>query len=395
MRVHSLEQLTPWLYRLIRCRSAQLLLVVVLGVSANVLISCRENSVGEDLQRPLWQLVGDVRSPSGEPTFAYDLVECNGVLIAGVLNYWDSCRIYRSLDGGATWTLSTPVDEWTYPHFTSIPRTNIIVAACSSPNYADYYDSEILVSTDQGVSWTPRFQGLPRGRDSIFGAPRIGIGLHAIICGSTGSLYLVTSAYSTGAINPDIYKVYVSRDTGTTWHEASAGLEGKNIITIACGAHDELFATTKEEGVFVSNDHGESWHASNSGLPIKGHAPPAFYQVVCLHGGLVIMNARADWPSLLYGSSDDGKTWEQCASLLWDNPYTVMVNPSDVLSAFASGGSAVCQSTNGGTTWRVIRRSDDHFEQTEGATELVHYSWLSTLGCYVAAGQHVWRSAGE
>ena len=62
--------------------------------------------------------------------------------------------IYRSTDGGETWTLINPP-------FTSLPRANTALAVVGSALYATVNGGGVYVSTDNGVRWTAINTGLP------------------------------------------------------------------------------------------------------------------------------------------------------------------------------------------------------------------------------------------
>lgn len=155
----------------------------------------------------------------------------------------DQAGLFRSGDGGATWTrLYSPtagVDWESLGISPNFLRDRLMFASGPRPQ-------TFLRSADGGASWHPSDSGLPSG---LFWA---------------GAL----------AISPDFPRdrviflgtdrgVFRSEDGGLTWRLAGVGLPQVNVLALALSpdfASDRMiFAGLADRGLYVSTDGGQSW----------------------------------------------------------------------------------------------------------------------------------------
>ena len=170
----------------------------------------------------------------------------NGTYVFGNLGTYpngDSSVIARSTDSGKTW------QRRYYPAGLSYVGTGAIV-------YTNTSRYGILRSLDSGFTW------------SQIATPFNGSLL------MMGSLLFITSSFDLHNLYPANQMILISRDSGNNWDTVrmdSAGIpefisalatDGKNLFVAGLNGH-----TGYGNGIYVSTDTGRSWHAENAGLP--------------------------------------------------------------------------------------------------------------------------------
>ncbi len=243
--------------------------------------------------------------------------------------------IYRSLDGGATWTR---------PGFEGMDNLDVIgvrVSPAVSTEVFAWTATKIFRSTNSGTTWATTITGLPIGTTVEF--------LNVDIApdyGASKRLFL-------GTVSDGIYS---STDSGSTW--MTAGLTTSGRIQGAAyspnfGRDNTLFATSETGGVFISTDRGSNWTAVNTSLVGLN-----FGQVAVSHnyvGDRTLFTTSNT--GLLYKSTDAGAGWSNVGN---------GVSSADVAgigfsSAYATDAtmigatkSGVFRSTDGGATWTAM-----------------------------------------
>lgn len=188
---------------------------------------------------------------------------------------------YASLPG-ATWTLtSAPTfDGWvTYWQGVAASSDGMRIVAAA-------WNGGIYTSSDGGVSWTPRTNGLPATANWTWVASSSdGTRLEAHVSGGGG--------------------IHTSADGGETW-----SLQTNGVPTSAnwCGSASSangmrLVATVAGGGVYTSADGGTSWTLRTNGLPASAN----WCSVVSSSDGMRLATVAGD--AGLYTSGDGGATW--------------------------------------------------------------------------------------
>jgi photosystem II stability/assembly factor-like uncharacterized protein len=267
--------------------------------------------------------------------------------------------VYRSTDGGSTllrknqgllqtfvWSLASApqtavaqmLNGWgVLQSLTGAPA----VPLTASRLYAGTWGGGVFRSTDGGLSWEERPQGL--------GLPYV----YAVEAapGDPNIVYAGTFYSNNG--------VYKSTDGGDTWFEVSTGLEGSNRVIFSLAVDptvpDRVYAGTWD-GVFKSTDGGASWRAT-TGLPVEGEEGtevmalainPQFPQI--LYAGT--------YGQGIYKSTDSGETWFPINSGLPPEAFVfdVLVDPQQPDIVYVATSNRVYKSENSGATWRVLDR---------------------------------------
>jgi hypothetical protein len=254
-----------------------------------------------------------------------------GDLYAGTIN---GGGIYVSTDNGVTWN----------PRSNGLPVnksvTDIAIAAGAAYATAD----KIYKSTDAGGSWT-EVAGSPGGMTNI----------HAT---SGGTLFAGSEITSGGQ------GIYKSTDAGATWTLSSSGIPSyvifytyyRSVSAITSDASGNLYCSvnsgnaTTEAGVYASTDGGANWTRTSTGLL-------AHVQVEAVKWspeGKLYVGVR----NRFYSSTDNGASWTQGDSIPMASTnyfHSIAVNAAnDVFVATLSG---LYRGGSGGTGWTRIGES--------------------------------------
>jgi Neuraminidase (sialidase) len=234
--------------------------------------------------------------------------------------------LYVSQDGGNTWQVPTikdlPKGSLSNVSCTGSGKSTLCVAsgdeAIKQKNGGYHYKPIILVSQDEGVSWSVK---------TISGAAPSSLTLSQVSC--TGS----TPSSTVCVINADSYaptkapKFIVSTDQGATWtvksvqtlstpepllYALSCSGEGTSAVCAATGE--------KEDGLpffIVSSDGGQTFEEKTTkekipdsfllSIKCKGNGASAF----CVAGGAQESREIYDSYDLIITSHDGGQTWEK------------------------------------------------------------------------------------
>ncbi len=174
----------------------------------------------------------------------------DSIVLAGT----KSNGVYRSLDGGATWS-QTMNNALSVNDIVFHPAAPLTVYAATQ--------SGLYVSYDGGASWISTSLTTPTSTIAIPpGAPLI------MFAGDSRP----TSQGSNG--------VYKSTDGGLSWAPASSGLKGSKTITAltidptVSLAGITVYAGTDAAGIYSTTDGGNTWNAyvNNAGLAGPGCA---------------------------------------------------------------------------------------------------------------------------
>ena len=254
--------------------------------------------------------------------------------------------IYRSLDGGRSWT----------PTNNGLTSTTVMALAISSTGYAfaGTWGAGVFRSSDNGGSW-------------------VGVNLSPTnpivksLATSDGHIFVGTTS-----------GVFRSTDNGGSWTAIGTGLTSSDVTCLAIDQGGYVFAGTASGGIFRSTDNGGSWTLANSGL--------GSYTVQSLAvdvGGRVF----AGTPAGVFGSTDHGGNWTRKNNgLKILSVWSLVIDSRECIFAGTKGGG-VFRSTDSGGSWK---------ELNGGLADMVIYSLAIDKSGYLFAGTDsagVYRSA--
>ncbi|QIE60322.1 T9SS type A sorting domain-containing protein [Rasiella rasia] len=286
--------------------------------------------------------------------------------------------VYRSQDGGDTWSQVLFVSEVTGAIDMAIHPTNgaIIYAAMwermRRPEATTFggATSGLYRSTDGGDTWNEMTNGLPsvaseKGRISID------------ISQSNPDVLYARYANAAGSIQG----VYKSTDGGDTWIEKnSSQLQNVGFHWWFRGIYvdpsDENVLYNVDFIVQKSTDGGDSWATAFPNVHVDQHALAFNAQTA---GEVLLGNDGG-----LYYSDDDGASSSKDLSLPITQLYRMYVDPQneDKVYAGAQDNSTMRTTTGGLTNWNIINGGDG-FQPLVDATDTNVIYALSQRGAFV------------
>jgi photosystem II stability/assembly factor-like uncharacterized protein len=260
--------------------------------------------------------------------------------------------IYRTSDGGETWTHVLEPEESVWQAFSAVDMCP------SDPNivYAGS-DAAVFRSEDAGLTWEKTAGGL-----GGWGPPGVRAGWPIDMqCDPEDTNRVFANNYSGGN--------FLSEDGGRTWTSASSGYSGAQIIQVEVDPFNPA-------RVFAGGRSG-GWYSEDGGLTWQGIRNPGDTQAQA--GGEVagvaidptepnhILIGAGDW--ILEWRNDEG-VWQPSGYLVEYGPETSVIEfaPSDPNIVYAGSanhntmvhaesyetGRGVLISRDGGTSWEII-----------------------------------------
>jgi len=287
--------------------------------------------------------------------------------------------VYRSKDGGSTWSLVPLPGPTTYAQSVS--------AAPSLPGrlyaVAGYSPVAFFRSDDGGSSWVTVPTDLPAGYPMLATDPDdsqtiyavMGSQLYRSLNGGANWLPYGTGFPETGislSFDPNapstVYAttayagVYKSTDRGATWNPMNTGIETQYVRGLAIDPTDSqtLYAAGSGSsnpsgpgGLFVSSNGGSSWTPIDIGLS------PPFVSAIAIdphnHQRLFVGAGTSTLRGHILESLDAGTTWSPAEKgLSGFLAYSVAPDPAAAGSSFAVAGSRVYRSEDVGADWSLL-----------------------------------------
>ena len=257
--------------------------------------------------------------------------------------------VYKSIDGGKTFThLGLPQTQAIARIRIHPANPDIVYVAALGDPYGPNADRGIFKSTDGGRTWTKSVY-----RDDKTGAvdlpmdPRQPDVLYAALC----EVFRTPHSLSSGGPGSGLFK---TTDGGATWTELSknAGLPqpvwGKVGVAVSGADSSRVFALIEaaEGGLFLSDDAGRSWKKVNEDRRIRQRA---FYYTRLYadprdKDTLYVLNTA------MYRSTDAGKSIQAVRVPHGDN-HDLWIAPTDPRRMINSNDGGANVSINGGETW--------------------------------------------
>lgn len=244
--------------------------------------------------------------------------------------------IYRTSDKGNTWTVDTnlimPTD-----HLLSFDG-NLFAAV---NNTASIYKADygLLMSSDDGVTWQKRSEGLNH--------------INYISLKATDSKLFVLTKYNT---------IFESTDNGIVWSQSR--LYDKYVASQYLLFDNDTLYVSASFGLFFSTDNGISWKNKSTNLSSKFSRIRNLYK----RGNVFVVDEQHG--RTLYISTDGGEKWEY-ANITGEDQWigTVFILEDKIVVTSNDEKTEMSYTTDYGVSWRV--NDDPVFKKEYRFGELV------------------------
>lgn len=296
-------------------------------------------------------------TPGTAAVFGFIVADFGDTLFAG---YNDSFNggAYRSFDAGVTWS---PMNYgFSSPHCIGVNAIGHVFIGTEG-------STRLVRSTDGGITWTQLDTGLAweilaitfNSSGHVFISTGQSGVLRSVDNGDTWSLannglgarctyqFAVNSSNHLFAASSD--DLYRSLDSGLNWSGTNASIVQSNICSIQVNDSNDYFAALQFGGLRRSLDSGATWQTSNVGLAgawVTDIAPSP-------SGALYVTTIGGPLVGGVFGSVDNGNTWNMLTDTAWAGGFSVAVNSAgDVYASFEPSMSmGMVQSSDNGATW--------------------------------------------
>jgi len=257
--------------------------------------------------------------------------------------------VYRSDDGGATWTHAGLDRVGNVGALLVHPRDpeRVLVAAIGNP-FAPNPERGIYLTRDGGRSWEHvLFVSERTGAVDLEAAPDDPDTIYAATWEVERRPWTILSGGHEGGL-------LRSDDGGESWRRLSeglpSGLRGKADLAVTAAAPNRVYALVEapedEGGVYRSDDRGGSWRQVSSFQPIRNR-PFYFTNLEAHPRDPDVLWAMAEE---LWKSSDGGGSWESVTTPHVDN-HDMWIHPDDPKLFIASNDGGAAITRDGGASW--------------------------------------------
>jgi photosystem II stability/assembly factor-like uncharacterized protein len=257
--------------------------------------------------------------------------------------------VYRTTDGGVTWT-HRGLDRTRAIGRVRVHPTNpdvIYVAALGDP-YASTPDRGVYKSTDGGGTWNRvLFRDERTGAVDLVMDP----GNPEVLYASLWEVFRTPHSLSSGGPGSGLFKTL---DGGATWAELTANpglpkpLWGKSGIAVSGADSNRLYAIIEaaEGGLFASDDAGATWRLVNDDRNIRQRAfyYTRVYADPKARDTVYVLNVQ------FFRSTDGGTTTRTIPVPHADN-HDLWIAPDDPERMVQSNDGGANVSLNGGASW--------------------------------------------
>lgn len=262
--------------------------------------------------------------------------------------------VYKSLNGGKTWANMGLKNSEHIARILVDPRnSDVVYVAAEGPLWSAGGERGLYKSTDGGATWTI---SLEISKDTGVASAEMDPSDPDILYAAAYQRRRSVAAFMGGGPESGVYK---STDAGKTWRKLTVGLPGGDMgkIGLAVSPIDPriVYATVEaspeERGFYRSTDRGESFEKRNS--YISGGTGPHYYQEIFADPTVFDRVYQMD-PGLMV-TDDGGKTFRRVPekNKHGDNHAMAFI-PGDPDYILNGSDGGVYETRDGGKTWRFF-----------------------------------------
>jgi len=262
--------------------------------------------------------------------------------------------VYKSLDGGKTWTNMGLKNSQHIGMITIDPRdSNVVFVAAQGPLWSGGGDRGLYKTTDGGKTWELVLsKGQYTGANEVHLDPRN----PDIVYASLHQRFRNVAALMDGGPESGIYK---STDGGETWRELTNGIpdedKGKIGLSVSPVNPDIVYATIelaqRTGGLWRSTDAGASWEKRSD--EVYSGTGPHYYQE--LFASPFDADTVYQVAPNLYKSVDGGKTMKALENRAVHGDYhAVAFNPDDPDYMLVGTDGGLYESFDAGEHWKFF-----------------------------------------
>ncbi|HSL17291.1 MAG TPA: glycosyl hydrolase [Methylomirabilota bacterium] len=259
--------------------------------------------------------------------------------------------VYKSLDGGTTWTNMGLAESEHIGNIVVDPRdSDVVWVAAQGPLWRSGGDRGLYRTSDGGATWE---RVLHVSDDTGIAEVRLHPDDPDTILATAYQRRRHTWTLINGGPESGLYK---STDGGETWREITAGLPevdmGRMGLCISPVDTDVVYgvvdAARDEGGFFRSSDRGESWHKRSD------HAPGGDYynELFCDPEDVDRVYSMDVWMQV---TVDGGETFANVGEQFKhvDN-HALWIDPSDPRHLIAGSDGGIYETRDRGATWAFV-----------------------------------------
>jgi photosystem II stability/assembly factor-like uncharacterized protein len=304
----------------------------------------------------------------------------------------DLFRTYRTADGGRTWAQANSEgrgeDRWTTRGLDVTTTYGVQFDPHDSRRlFIPYTDIGLFRSEDGGDTWTGSTTGIPRAWRNTTYWLAFDPEVKDLVWGGFSGTHDLPRPKMWRRTDPARFRggVAVSTDGARHWTLSKAGMEESAVTHVLLDPRSPkgrrtLYAAAFGRGVYKSTDNGRTWALRNKGLAADARNQPfawrltlapdrSLYLVVARRSERGRMGDRDD--GALYRSTDGADTWQTVPLPAGTNgPNALTVDPDDPRRLYLSAwgvtrpdgdtGGGIFVSTDAGATWRNVLPEAQH-----------------------------------